>query len=357
MARIRLENVSKKFGAHVAVEDLDLDVADGEFFVLLGPTGAGKTTTLRMIAGLEKPTIGHIHINDQEVNEWGPAERDVALVLQQYSLYPRLTVRDNLAFPLRSRIRRMPEEQIVKRIEYAAKTLRIAHLLDRKTDRLSGGEMQRVSIGRAIVREPQVFLMDEPLSALDAKLRESLRSELKDLQMRLGATFIFVTHDQVEAMTMGDRIAVLNHGRIVQVGRPQEVYSNPRDTFVASFVGSPAINLLPGKVVGNGAVVAPKVFELPLGGQSAGEGAYTFGIRPEDVKLESGAPVAGRVHDIENHGIEKVVTLRVADNFVRANVPAKVDVKLEDTVRFGWIPEKVMLFDARSGVNIRHRAA
>jgi multiple sugar transport system ATP-binding protein len=356
MARIRLENISKTFGQHKAVEDLDLDVADGEFFVLLGPTGAGKTTTLRMIAGLEKPTTGRIHINDADVNDWGPAERDVALVLQQYSLYPRLTVRENLSFPLRSRIRRMNEADIEKRIDYASKTLRITHLLDRKTDRLSGGEMQRVSIGRAIVREPQVFLMDEPLSALDAKLREALRSELKDLQMRLGATFIFVTHDQVEAMTMGDRIAVMNKGRIAQVGRPQDVYSNPRNTFVAGFVGSPAINLLPGRIVGNGAVMDPN-FQLPLAGPGAGEGAYTFGIRPEDVSVESGAPVEGRVHDIENHGIEKIITLRVGEHLLRAAIPARTEVAVEDTLRFGWNPAKVMLFDAATGVNLRHRAA
>ncbi len=356
MARIRLENISKTFGLHTAVEALDLDVADGEFFVLLGPTGAGKTTTLRMIAGLEKPTSGHIHINEVDVNAWGPAERDVALVLQQYSLYPRLSVRDNLSFPLRSRVRKLSEADIQKRIDYASTTLRITHLLDRKTDRLSGGEMQRVSIGRAIVREPQVFLMDEPLSALDAKLREALRSELKDLQMRLGATFIFVTHDQVEAMTMGDRIAVMNHGKIVQVGRPQEVYSNPRNTFVASFVGSPAINLLNGRIVGNGAVMDPN-FSLPLAGQAAGEGAYTFGIRPEDVSVESGAPVEARIHDIENHGIEKVVTLRVGENLLRAAMSARVEVKVEDAVRFGWNPAKVMLFDAQTGVNLRHKAA
>jgi multiple sugar transport system ATP-binding protein len=357
MARIRLDKISKSFSQHVAVEDLSLDVSDGEFFVLLGPTGAGKTTTLRMIAGLEKPSGGSIFINEVDVGAWGPAERDVALVLQQYSLYPRLTVRDNLSFPLRSRVRRMAQSDIDARVEYASRTLRISHLLDRKTDRLSGGEMQRVSIGRAIVREPQVFLMDEPLSALDAKLREALRSELKDLQMRLGATFIFVTHDQVEAMTMGDRIAVMNHGRIVQVGRPQEVYSNPRNTFVASFVGSPAINLLNGHIVGNSAVFADKAANLPLAGAPAGEGACTFGIRPEDIEVASGAPIEATIHDIENHGIEKIVTLRVGPDLLRAAVPARVDVKVEDAVRFGWKPDKVMLFDAQTGLNLRHQAA
>jgi len=357
MARIRLENISKNFGAHTAVEDLDLDIANGEFFVLLGPTGAGKTTTLRMIAGLDKPTVGRLYIDEENVNDWGPAERDVALVLQQYSLYPRLTVRDNLAFPLRARIRNLAPAEIDKRIEYAARTLRIGHLLDRKTDRLSGGEMQRVSIGRAIVREPKVFLMDEPLSALDAKLREALRTELKDLQRRLGATFIFVTHDQVEAMTMGDRIAILNEGRIVQVGAPQEVYANPRNTFVASFVGSPAINLLEGRLSGGKAVVMPQAFELPVPGGRGAEGSYTFGIRPEDVRVETGAPVEGRVHDIENHGIEKIITMRVGTHFVRASVPARVPVAIEEAVRFGWNPERVMLFDPRSGTNLRHLSA
>jgi len=357
MARIELQNINKTFGHHTALADLNLDVADGEFFVLLGPTGAGKTTTLRLIAGLEKPTAGNIRINGIDVNDWGPAERDTALVLQQYSLYPRLTVRENLAFPLKAKIRNTPPAEIEKRIDYAARTLRIGHLLDRKTDRLSGGEMQRVSIGRAIVREPQVFLMDEPLSNLDAKLREAMRSELKDLQRRLGATFIFVTHDQVEAMTMGDRMAVLNNGRIIQVGRPHEVYNNPRDTFVASFVGSPAINLLHGQLANNRAVMKPQAFELPVAGAAAGDGPMTFGIRPEDIELASGAPVEARIHDIENHGIEKIVTLRVGSDLLRAAVPARVDVKVEDPVRFGWDPEKVMLFDAQTGLNLRHQAA
>ncbi|MEO5806067.1 ABC transporter ATP-binding protein, partial [Devosia sp.] len=212
-------------------------------------------------------------------------------------------------------------------------------------------------IGRAIVREPKVFLMDEPLSALDAKLREALRSELKDLQMRLGATFIFVTHDQVEAMTMGDRIGVLNNGKLVQVGTPQQVYSSPVNTFVASFVGSPAINLFNGTIAGNAAVVAPKTFELPLSGQSAGEGAYTFGIRPEDVTVASGAPVEAKIHDIENHGIEKIITMRVGDNLVRAAIPARSTVAVEETVRFGWNADKVILFDAVSGLNLAHKAA
>jgi multiple sugar transport system ATP-binding protein len=358
MARIQLQDISKKFGRHTALSGLDLDIADGEFFVLLGPTGAGKTTTLRMIAGLEKPTSGTIRIADIDVGEWGAAERDVALVLQQYSLYPRYTVRENLAFPLRSRIRQYPEDDIARRIAKASKTLRIEHLLDRKTDRLSGGEMQRVSIGRAIVREPQVFLMDEPLSNLDAKLREALRSELKDLQMQLGATFIFVTHDQVEAMTMGDRVGVLNEGRIIQIGRPNEIYSNPRDTFVASFVGSPAINLLDGDLRGGKAVMTPGSFELPLAaGRGQGEGAYTFGIRPEDVRVESGAPVEALVHDIENHGIEKILTLRVGSTLVRAAVPARVTVKVEEPVRFGWNSEKAIFFNRASGVNLRHEAA
>ncbi|ESY75095.1 ABC transporter ATP-binding protein [Mesorhizobium sp. LNHC221B00] len=365
MAHIQLKNISKTFGNHTALVGLDLDIADGEFFVLLGETGAGKTTTLRLIAGLEKPSEGQVFIDGVDVADWGAAERDVALVLQQYSLYPRYTVRENLEFPLKPKIRRLPDAEIKDRVDRAARTLRIEHLLDRKTDRLSGGEMQRVSIGRAIVRKPRVFLMDEPLSALDAKLREALRTELKNLQIQLGATFLFVTHDQIEAMSMGDKVGVLNHGRIVQTGTPHEIYNNPRDTYVASFVGSPPMNLIDGKLVNGRAVMAPLNFELPYAGgantlsglkaSGATDGRpLVFGIRPEDVYLESGAPVEARVHDVENHGVEKILTLRVGDTTLRATVPARTDVAIEQPVRFAWNPDKVVLFDKGSGVSLRH---
>jgi multiple sugar transport system ATP-binding protein len=356
MAHIKLDNVTKQYGGATALRNLSLDIADGEFFVLLGPTGAGKTTTLRLIAGLDQPTTGSIAIGDEDVQGWSAAERDVALVFQYYSLYPRYTVRQNLAFPLKSRVRSYTADEIEERVQRAAKTLRITHLLERKTDKLSGGEMQRVSIGRAIVRKPRVFLMDEPLSALDAKLREALRTELKNIQMNLGQTFLFVTHDQIEAMSMGDKVGVLNHGRLIQTGTPNEIYNNPHDTFVASFVGSPPMNLVDGRLVSGRAVMAPMNFELPYSGPAANADGrpLVFGIRPEDLYLESGAPVEARVHDVENHGVEKILTLRVGDVMLRATVPARTDVAIEQPVRFAWNPEKVVLFDKGTGVSLRH---
>ncbi len=353
MARIQLKGISKSFGANKALRNLDLTIEDGEFFVLLGQTGAGKTTTLRVIAGLEKPDEGSVLINGQDVADWNAAERDVALVLQQYSLYPRLTVRGNLEFPLKAKIRNMSADEIENRVEQAAETLHITPLLDRKVERLSGGEMQRVSIGRAIVREPRVFLMDEPLSALDAKLREVLRVELKKLHNELGATFLFVTHDQVEAMSMGDKIGVLNKGRLVQVGTPAEVYSNPLNTFVARAVGTPPMNLMNGVLDGGSAKIGDGDFALPVAANGSGEGRdLTFGVRPEDVTLESGAPVEGRVFDIEDHGVIKILTLDVGENRLHATIPAQMHVDLDEMVRFGWKPEKVVLFDRGTGVNL-----
>jgi multiple sugar transport system ATP-binding protein len=354
MAHIELRGVTKKYGNDVALDNLNLDIPDGQFFVLLGETGAGKTTTLRLISGLESPTEGQIFIDGVDVTKWGAAERDVALVLQQYSLYPRYTVRQNLEFPLKSRIRAMSQNDINDNVARVAKTLHIEHLLERKTDRLSGGEMQRVAIGRAIVRKPNVFLMDEPLSALDAKLREALRLELKDLQMNLGETFLFVTHDQVEAMSMGDRVGVLNNGRLVQTGTPQEIYSNPCNTFVARSVGSPAMNLFDGKVTDGKAIITPKSFELQINNQSQNQAeienrSLTFGIRPEDIHIKSGAPVEAIVYDVENHGVEKILTLMVGKNKLRATVSTQLKVAIDETVQFAWNPDKVILFDQLSG--------
>jgi multiple sugar transport system ATP-binding protein len=351
MAHIRLANVTKKFGSHAALDNLSLEIADGEFFVLLGPTGAGKTTALRLIAGLEQPDAGTIEIGEQDARQWSAAERDVALVFQYYSLYPRYTVRQNLAFPLKSRVRNYSQAEIDDRIARAAKTLRIEHLLERKTDRLSGGEMQRVSIGRAIVRDPRAFLMDEPLSNLDAKLREALRAELKELQMKLRGTFLFVTHDQIEAMSMGDKVGVLNQGKIVQVGTPYEIYNRPKNTFVARFVGSPTMNLIPAEMSGGRLVAMSGKLQLPAPRQN-GRGTVTIGIRSEDMRVGPQQPLDARVHDIENHGVEKIVTLRVDEQLLRATAPAAWELPIDSAVRFGWNPQKLHYFDAESGANL-----
>ena len=364
MAHIRLDRITKQFGATTAVRDLTLDIADGEFFVLLGPTGAGKTTTLRLIAGLDRPTAGRVLVDEEDVVGWTAAERDIALVFQYYSLYPRYTVRQNLEFPLKSKVRHYSADEIAKRIATAAKTLRIEHLLDRKTDKLSGGEMQRVAIGRAIVREPRAFLMDEPLSNLDAKLREALRSELKDLQMKLRSTFLFVTHDQIEAMTMGDKIGVLNQGRIVQVGSPYDIYNHPRDVFVAGFVGSPAMNLMKGELDGGVVTTLSGRLKVGLSGEAAAEagkarGAVTVGIRAEDIVVGPGGAAEAKVHHVENHGVELIVTLRVDDHLFKATVPATQKVAVEDTVPFAFAADKVHFFDGNTGLSllIRDKAA
>src|SRR4051795_10202564 len=353
MAHIELRRISKRFGSHVALRDLNLSIDDGEFFVLLGETGAGKTTTLRLIAGLDKPTSGQVFIDGVDVADWGAAERDVALVLQQYSLYPRYTVRQNLEFPLKPKIRRLPDAEIAERVNKVAKTLRIEHLLERKTDRLSGGEMQRVSIGRAIVRQPRVFLMDEPLSNLDAKLREVLRAELKDLQMKLGGTFLYVTHDQVEAMSMGDRVAVLDHGRVVQVGTPYEIYNRPKNTFLATFVGSPAMNLLPARLTDGHMVIVPERLEVALEpavlerlkGRS---GEVMVGVRSEDVEVRPGLPLEAQVYGVENHGVEKIVTLKACDFLLRATVPARTELSVDHGSTFGFNQAKLKFFDPAS---------
>ncbi|MGB3244730.1 MAG: ABC transporter ATP-binding protein [Sulfitobacter sp.] len=356
MADIALHGITKKFGANTALRGVDIDIKDGEFFVLLGQTGAGKTTTLRVIAGLEKPDAGTVMIEGQDATNWNAAQRDVALVLQQYSLYPRLTVRGNLEFPLKSRTQNFTADEIKERVEQAAETLQITRLLDRKVEKLSGGEMQRVSIGRAIVRQPRVFLMDEPLSALDANLRDVLRVELKKLHNELGATFVFVTHDQVEAMSMGDKIGVLNHGKLVQVGTPEEIYKRPINTFVARSVGTPPMNLIDGTLDGEMAVIDAGGYRLPLTNPPDADGQkMRFGIRPENVVLAPDGPVEGRVFDLENHGVLKILTIDLEGIHLHATVPARMPYSIDDTVQFGWKPEQVLYFDPETGRNIALR--
>jgi multiple sugar transport system ATP-binding protein len=363
MASVSLHQVSKRYGAVDAVRDLTLDIADCEFFVLLGPTGAGKSTTLRCIAGLEQPQSGDVLIAGERVNDWSAAQRDVALVFQQYSLYPNYTVRENLAFPLRSKLRKLAAPEIEERVARAAATVRITHLLDRRTDRLSGGEMQRVSIGRAIVREPRVFLMDEPLSNLDAKLRELLRAELKGLQQRLATTLVFVTHDQVEAMTMGDRIGLLNKGQLVQVGTPHEIYNQPKNTFVASFVGSPAINLVEvtadlasGRVHdgGFGFTLEPAARER-LAAALPGGGRLRLGFRPEDVALVAEGGMPGSIYGAENHGVEIIAVIDVGGHLLRATVPAKTPTALNQAVQISLVQNKLHFFHPTTGENLLSR--
>jgi multiple sugar transport system ATP-binding protein len=287
MAEIALKGVNKRFGDIEAVRDLSLKIAPGEFVVLLGPTGAGKTTTLRLIAGLEKPDRGIVTIEGRDVTKGPPATRDVAFVFQQYSLYPHLTVFDNLAFPLRAPSRRVPEAEIAKRVREVAELLKIAGKLGNRATRLSGGEMQRVAIGRALIRRPAIYLMDEPLSSLDAKLRADLRLELKRIQSDFGATVLYVTHDQIEAMTMASRIGVIRDGRLIQIGTPREIYENPDDLYVATRLGSPQINLLPADLA-------------PAAGPP---GAKIIGVRTEHLKIaRPNGGLVGKVHRIEHLG-------------------------------------------------------
>ncbi|MGQ9368924.1 ABC transporter ATP-binding protein [Azospirillum sp. ST 5-10] len=329
MAEVTLSGVSKRYGAVTALDDLTLTVGDGELVVLLGPTGAGKTTALRLVAGLERPDAGQVAIGGRAMTEVPPAGRDVAFVFQQFSLYPHLSVYDNLAFPLRAPLRREPEAAIRARVEEIARLLRIDHKLANRATRLSGGEMQRVAIGRALVRRPAVYLMDEPLSALDAKLRSELRLELKRIKSELGATILYVTHDQVEAMTLATRIGVLDRGRLVQVGTPREVFERPCSVHVAARLGIPAINLIPA-----GLLPAP----------AAPPGTRTIGARTEHLRLGAAGPHArpALVHRVEHLGDQSHLHLEVgghtlvvlADPHAPLRAGDRVAVELADPVYF-----------------------
>ena len=324
MAEVILSAISKSYKQTKALQDVSLTIPDGAFVVLLGPTGAGKTTTLRLIAGLDRPDTGDIAIAGASVLNDTPAQRDVAMVFQQYSLYPHLTVRDNLAFPLRSPVINMAEAEITKHVNDVAQVLRIAHKLDNKATQLSGGEMQRVSIGRALVRRPRIYLMDEPLSSLDAKLRADLRVELKRIHAELGTTFLYVTHDQIEAMTMATHVGVLDQGRLVQYGSPREIYENPVSTYVASRLGQPRINLLPADAFGE----AP-----PRGTQ--------IGLRPEHIRQGEGEPAT--VRRIEHLGDQTRLHLSLGPHRIITLSDAHTRLSPGDTLPIR--PENPLWFD------------
>jgi multiple sugar transport system ATP-binding protein len=345
LADIALDEITKRFKNIVALQDVSFDVRDGEFFVLLGPTGAGKTTTLRIVAGLEKQESGSVHFDGASVDGLSPAARDVAFVFQQYSLYPNMSVYDNLAFPLRSPLRRLPEADIKIRVTAAAEILRISHLLERKTAHLSGGEMQRVSIGRAIVRNPQVFLMDEPLSNLDAKLREALRIELEHIQKTQHSTTLYVTHDQVEALTLADRIAVLRQGRIIQIGPPQEIYDRPATLFVAQLVGAPRINLLPARRANGAIQVENADLRIPVQEGATLPPTLTLGVRPEDVHPTSDGEFTGELGLIEPLGVETILHIRSGAQTLLSLVSGMTHWRIGDHLRFDIVREHLHYFD------------
>ncbi|WP_435066209.1 ABC transporter ATP-binding protein [Halobaculum sp. EA56] len=363
---VEYDGVTKTFEADggdvVAVDDLDIDVRDGEFLVLVGPSGCGKSTTLRLLAGLETVTDGEVRIGGTVVNETKPKDRDIAMVFQNYALYPHKTVAENMRFGLEMTTD-LPEDEVDARVRETAELLDIDDLLDRRPDALSGGQKQRVALGRAIVREPEVFLMDEPLSNLDAKLRTEMRTELQQLHERLGVATVYVTHDQTEAMTMGDRIAVLDDGRLQQLGTPLECYHEPANRFVAGFIGSPSMNFLdlrydPQTGVGSLGDLTYGFADDQV--EALGDrGSVTLGVRPEDVELasESGpATAVGTVEVVEPMGRENLLHVDVAGEEVVASVPGEYEVSSGRTVRLRFPRDRVHAFDGGDGEAVFNRA-
>jgi multiple sugar transport system ATP-binding protein len=338
MASVTYDHVTKKFADTVAVQELELVVEDGEFMVLVGPSGCGKSTALRMLAGLEKVTEGRILIGERVVNNVAPQHRDIAMVFQSYALYPHMTVYENLAFGLRNQ--KVPKKDIDRRVRRAADILDLDPLIKRKPKQLSGGQRQRVALGRAIVREPAAFLLDEPLSNLDAKLRVQTRAEILKLQQELGTTTIYVTHDQVEAMTMGDRIAVMNHGVLQQVGPPVELYRDPRNLFVAGFIGSPAMNLVPATLL-----------------DGIGSEDRIAGFRPEHVDLGDGRPDAihfdGRIQVVEYLGDEQLVHILRKDADLQAKLPVEEELAIGQDRTFTIPRDKLLLFDRETEERVK----
>jgi multiple sugar transport system ATP-binding protein len=359
MAQVMLKDLNKKYDEVHAVKDVNLHIRDKEFVVLVGPSGCGKSTTLRMVAGLEEITGGEIHIGDRMVNDLPPKDRDIAMVFQNYALYPHMTVYDNMAFGLK--MRKFPKNEIEQRVRDAAQLLGIQELLKRKPRQLSGGQRQRVAVGRAIVRHPQVFLFDEPLSNLDAKLRVQMRVELKRLHDRLETTAIYVTHDQVEAMTLGDRVVVMKDGWIQQVGEPMELYSRPANKFVAGFIGSPAMNFVDVTINDAGGTITAETQGLRLTVPPAKAGtlrpykgqSVTLGVRPEDVHVATAADPAQYSFDttvdvVEPLGSEILLDVRAGSATLVARVEPSVRVKVHESVRLAVNADRLHFFDVKN---------
>lgn len=363
MAQVKLEHVSKRYGKNLTVKDFNLTTEDGEFVVFVGPSGCGKTTTLRMIAGLEEVSEGQIFIGERKVNDVPPKDRDIAMVFQSYALYPHMSVFENLAFALR--LRKLPKEEIEKKVTDAARMLQLEQYLQRKPKELSGGQRQRVALGRALVRNPQVFLMDEPLSNLDAKLRVEMRAEIRNLHRRLGVTTIYVTHDQTEAMTMGDRIVVMQDGRVQQIDAPLRLYEFPANRFVAGFIGSPAMSFIPVQIVreqgklclkGPGLWFRANSHMSQLLGNRVGQDVL-LGVRPEHLSLVSQTSeegLTGTVEVVEPLGAITEVYVRVGNQLVSARVESHRPVKIGETLKFQVDNERVHAFAMETGELLAH---
>ena len=348
MARLHLKNVTKTYGTYVGVKDFSLDIADQEFLVLLGPSGCGKSTTMRMIAGLEDVTSGEIWIGDRMVNGMEPKDRDISMVFQSYGLYPNMSVYENIRFPLR--VRKVPKDQHHAMVMRAAEMVELTEYLDRRPAALSGGQRQRVALGRAIVRTPTVFLMDEPLSNLDAKLRVSTRAQIKNLQHTLKTTTVYVTHDQIEAMTLADRVVVMNKGEIQQVGTPTDIYDHPANTFVAGFIGSPAMNLIEGTLT-DGSFTADglRVDGLP----ATHSGKITLGFRAEDASIApAGGQIAAPVYSIELLGEASMISYRIGGALVSVKAAKDYRAGIGDIVH-ATVPAAIChLFDTGTGLRL-----
>jgi multiple sugar transport system ATP-binding protein len=351
MAEIRVKNLRKDFGAFVAVQDSSFTVADGEFLALLGPSGCGKTTTLRMIAGLELPTSGHIFLDGEDVSFNRASARDIAFVFQLFALYPHMNVRKNIGFPLLSQ--GVPKAEIKARVEETAKLLQIGHILEKSVSGLAGGDRQRVALGRAIVRRPKCFLMDEPLGTLDAEFREVMVHELRELHNRIHATTVYVTHDQHEAMAMADKIAVMNHGIIEQFGTPQEIYNRPASMYVADFIGSPPMNFLKftaGVQKGARSVSIEGIeVALPEVHQDLAPGELALGVRPEHIRFNDSATLRGSVYGAEYLGTNQIVAVETGKGLLKARVSADRTFRIGETVGLELNSEKLSLFECASG--------